>query len=187
MFLTIAAATSSTSGSDNTILIAVITASALVVGYVLNAITNWVTAKSTAAATSKLEADKQVAADKRESRQFQRETLLAVQTALTRYARSTAKIWMFDQEQLKQHGTITQMGTELDQESYAARLELTHLIARVLDDNLRSSLEGIAKVRDWMLHAKTLGEVNKGVTEFAPDLQATQDKLGATLRGYLTP
>lgn len=36
-----------------------------------------------------------------------------------------------------------------------------------------------------MLQAKTLAELNKGVAEFAPDLQATQDKLGATLRDYL--
>ena len=72
---------------DNSIAIALIAAGALIVGAVLSFVAAWLTPS----ATAKLAAATELAKSRREARAVQRETLLAIQQELTKYARSVGK------------------------------------------------------------------------------------------------
>ncbi|MGA9314510.1 MAG: hypothetical protein WBV77_07775 [Solirubrobacteraceae bacterium] len=72
---------------------------------------------------------------------LQRETLLELQDALQRQVRCAAKVIFHDQQTVKQHGTLTQIGEELNEESYRIGVTVRRLKERVLDPELRVAIE----------------------------------------------
>jgi hypothetical protein len=72
---------------------------------------------------------------------FQRETLLELQDALQRLVRCAARTILHDQKTLKEHGTLTLLGEELNEESYEIGVATRRLQERVLDPALRDAVE----------------------------------------------
>jgi hypothetical protein len=72
---------------------------------------------------------------------FQRETLLELQDALQRLVRCTARMILHDQKTLKEHGKLTRLGEELDEESYETGVTTRRLQERVLDAALRAAVD----------------------------------------------
>jgi hypothetical protein len=72
---------------------------------------------------------------------FQRETLLELQDALQHLVRCTARMILHDQKTLKEHGTLTLLGEELNEESYEIGVATRRLQERVLDAALRDAVE----------------------------------------------
>jgi hypothetical protein len=166
---------------DNSIAIALIAAGALIVGAVLSFVAAWLTAR----ATAKLAAATELAKSRREARAFQRETLLAIQQELTKYARSVDKTWLQDRRAFREHGTVGVMGPEQDQESYDVRVGLSHLVERVVDDILRAALEEAIKVDMRLLAPADIRTLNEGFSAFAATLDKSRQMLGVMLRTYL--
>ncbi len=71
---------------------------------------------------------------------FQRATLLELQDALQRQARSVAKIINYDRRTLRERGTLTLLGPELNDESYEIGVTTRRLQERVLDAALRDAV-----------------------------------------------
>lgn len=71
----------------------------------------------------------------------QRETLLELQDALQRQVRCVAKVILHDERTLQEHGTLTQLGSELNNESYEIGVTVRRLQERVLDAALRDAVE----------------------------------------------
>jgi hypothetical protein len=72
---------------------------------------------------------------------FQRETLLELQDALQRQVRCAAKVLLHDRSTLQEHGTLTQLEPELNEESYEIGVTTRRLKERVLDEALRDAVE----------------------------------------------
>lgn len=59
---------------------------------------------------------------------------------LQRQVRSAAKVILHDLSTLKEHGTLTQLGPELNQESYGIGVAVRRLQERVLDVAIREAV-----------------------------------------------
>ena len=95
--------------------------------------------------TAKREADARRASVRErleeEGHAFQRETLLELQNVMQRQVRSVAKVILHDRRTLKESGALTQVGSELSDENYEIGVTMRRLQERVLDEQLRGSLE----------------------------------------------
>lgn len=77
---------------------------------------------------------------------FQRDTLLELQDQLHRLVRATTRILLQDEKTLKERGQLYLLPGELDAEEFQAFANIRRLWARVLDPNLRDSVEGFTNV-----------------------------------------
>jgi hypothetical protein len=76
---------------------------------------------------------------------FQRENLLAIQVSLLSWMRTEMKHFQFDIKQVRERGQLTRLPADLDAENHEATRDLTHLVARVTDDDLRDSIKGLTR------------------------------------------
>lgn len=130
-----------------------------------------------------------------QSHAFQRETLLELQDALQRQVRSVARIIMHDRRTLREHGTLMQLGPELNDESYEIGVTTRRLQERVLDAALRDVVGGFRRhVADVETACIAMQEMSAeaGVLhldglqrEVAEHYSALSDQLGAALRAEL--
>lgn len=86
--------------------------------------------------------------------QSQLETLLALQEAIQSMARSTSRALHHDHMQARA-GTYGDLPAELDAELLANQLEVTKLRNRVLDDDLRTAIEGLTQASRTATSATT--------------------------------
>jgi hypothetical protein len=77
--------------------------------------------------------------------EFQVDLLLQLQDALRQLVRAAAQVWMHDRGTLQQHGKITRLPSEINEESFAAGIELARLEVRILDDHLRGEVDALHK------------------------------------------
>jgi hypothetical protein len=80
-----------------------------------------------------------------EAHVYQRELLLDLQGHLHAVTRTTARILFRDQETLREHGKMYQLGEELNQASFDAGLNLRRAYERLLNDDLREQLAAFQK------------------------------------------
>jgi hypothetical protein len=130
-----------------------------------------------------------------QSHAFQRETLLELQDALQRQVRCAAKVIFHDQQTLKQHGTLTLLGEELNEESYRIGVTVRRLKERVLDPELRAAVEqfhsqvsaldaSVVFVKD-MSAEDGIKHLEGQLTNLTNHYIALSDRLGEALRGEL--
>jgi hypothetical protein len=107
---------------------------------------------------------------------FQLDLLLELQDVLQRQMRATAKVLLQDQTTLRERGSLFQLPTELDRDSYDTGVELSRLRVRVLDQELRDDLEAF---HDFTSGLEVSGVVLKDVpVEDARRLEAHMRDLG---------
>ena len=125
----------------------------------------------------------------------QRETLLELQDALQRQVRCAARIILHDRNTLREHGTLTQLGDELNNESYEIGVTTRRLRERVLDAVLRDAVEEFRRhVADVEITVAAVGEMSPdaGISrldglqrEMADHYVALSDQVGTALRAEL--
>lgn len=126
---------------------------------------------------------------------FQRETLLELQDVLQRQMRCTAKGILHDQRTLRTQGTLTLLGSELDEESYNIGIETGRLRVRVLDAHLRDEIENFHKFTS-MIQASApviqglsvedaLDRLDSQLNELSEHYVAITEILGTCLRAEL--
>lgn len=130
-----------------------------------------------------------------QSHPFQRETLLELQDALQRQVRCAAKIILHDRNTLREHGTLTQVGPELNEESYEIGVTTRRLQERVLDGALRGAVGEFRRhVADVETAFIAVGEMSAeaGISrldalqrEVAEHYVTLSDQVGTALRGEL--
>lgn len=170
---------------DSNELVALISGSAFVLGSVLAFVGSFVAARFTAKATLRQERERDRLVDRRERRAFQRQTLLDAQDELTKFARVQGEIWLFDQHTYKDRGEYTQMPPELSERARLAQVSFTHLIERVVDDAVRTTLKYVAAVDMRRVIPSSPANLDAAVREFAESVQAAGEVLGKKLREYL--
>lgn len=126
---------------------------------------------------------------------FQRETLLELQDVLQRQVRCTAKAILHDKRTLQSTGTLTQVGPELDQESYDNAVALRRLKVRVLDENLRNEIEAFhgftasiqvpVAVISQTSPADAIKRLDEQMRELSERYEALTETLGISLRAEL--
>lgn len=125
----------------------------------------------------------------------QRETLLELQDALQRQVRSVARIILHDRSTLREHGTLTQVGPELSEESYEIGVTTRRLQERVLDAALR---DAVGEFRSHVADVETAFIAMEGMSpeagiqhldrlkrEVAEHYIALSDQLGEAVRAEL--
>jgi hypothetical protein len=172
-------------GTDDTLLVALIAAVALVVGALLSFAAAYLTGRFTAQANLNLARERQRLDDRRARRAFQRKTLLAALAELTKYGRATGKIYVFDRRTFLNTGSFTQMGAELDAEMYAAGVSFMNLIERIVDDDVRTALREVHDVDPQLLVPRSLPQLEEAWTRFGERLVHARGVLGPALRAYL--
>lgn len=123
--------------------------------------------------------------------QSQLGTLLALQEAIQSMARSTSRALHHDHMQARE-GTYGDLPAELDSELLANQLEVTKLRNRVLDDGLRTAIEGLSDASRTAtstsaIYADQTGEALEHLAlshaaMFAEHARRTTDLLGQHLR-----
>jgi hypothetical protein len=130
-----------------------------------------------------------------QSHAFQLETLLELQDVLQRQVRSVAKIILHDRSTLREHGTLTQLGPELNEESYEIGVTTRRLQERVLDAALRGAVDGfrrhVADVETAFIAVREMS-AEAGINhldglqrEVAEHYIALSDQVGMALRAEL--
>ncbi len=92
-----------------------------------------------------------------------RETLLELQDALQRLVRCTAQVIFHDESTLKQQGTLTLLGEELDAETYEVGVTARRLQERILDSTPRET------VGEFRSHVAEIDASVAFVKEMTPD------------------
>lgn len=122
---------------------------------------------------------------------FQRETLLELQDVLQKQVRTSSRIIMHDRETLKEHGTLTLLGDELDQESYDIGVAVRRLQERVLDAELRDTVERL-RVRVAVAGTgvagptqPTIDDLEQRFRDLSDEYTAVSEAVGSALRAEL--
>ncbi len=130
-----------------------------------------------------------------QSHAFQRETLLELQDALQRLVRCTARVILHDRNTLKEHGKLTLLGDELNQESYEIGVTTRRLQERVLDAALRDAVDefrrhvteaevSFVNVQD-MAAEEGIRHLDGLQRDLAQHYMALSDQVGSALREEL--
>jgi hypothetical protein len=164
---------------------ALVGAGGVVIGALLGFLGSVLTAERTNRAAAKREADGRAEIRKQQRDDFQRQMLLDLQGAMTRYIRSVGRIYVHDTNTYKQHQKFFQLGAELNQESFVAQVELQHLQERVKDDELRESIEKMINIGVEFTVPTSIQKVEDSMTHFHDVVTATNERLGEILRSYL--
>jgi len=170
---------------DSNEVVALISGSAFVLGSVLAFVGSYVAARLTAKATLRKARERDRLADRRARRAFQRQTLLDAQDELTKFARVHGEISIFDAKTYKEQGRYTQMPPELSERARLAQVSFTHLIERVVDDDVRASLKYVAAVDMRRIIPDSPANLDAAMREFSQSIQTAGELLGKKLREYL--
>jgi hypothetical protein len=123
-----------------------------------------------------------------------RETLLELQDALQRQVRCAAKIILHDRSTLRENGTLTQVGPELNEESYEIGVTTRRLQERVSDGALRGAVGEFRSHADVEIAFIAMGEISAeaGISrldalqrEVAEHYVTLSDQVGTALRAEL--
>ena len=162
-----------------------VAAGAVVVGALMSVMAAYVTARLSAKANLRLETERQRLADRREHREFQRQTLLDVLTELTTYGRVSFQVYQFDKNTYQSAKKFTQMPPELAARQYEVGVSFGLLIERVVDDGVRTALTAIHGADMRLVIPKSLLELEAGMAEFMSKFQRARELVGTELRSYL--
>src|SRR5438105_1086859 len=160
-------------------------AAGVVIGAVLGFVGSVLTAERTNRAAANREFNARTEIRQQQKDDFQRQTLLDLQGAMSRYVRSVGRIYVHDTNTYRQHQKFFQLGAELNNESFAAQVELQHLQERVKDDELRESITTMVDVSGRFSVPTSIQQVEETMTRFHHVVTETNDRLGEILRSYL--
>jgi hypothetical protein len=128
---------------------------------------------------------------------FQRETLIAFQEVIGRYARANGRAWHHDEMEFKRTGKwmSTLLGEDINRELFEASRDARQLVQRVRDDEVRAKFTAYhgAQSEDAAAAAPLPGQSDTQRHETARDRhmriaqlqQALEDRLGEVLRALL--
>ena len=141
----------------------------------------WTSRRERHAKTLEIE-DRRIA----ERNDFQRKTLLQLQVALRRFARSVGAAHHYTKMEYKK---TTNWGVllpdEMDKASYDALSRVQLLSQRVLDEGLRGMIGQLVNLASGILLARSNDAAESASLDFAEMLSQANDRLGALLRKVL--
>ena len=122
-------------------------------------------------------------ADRQQRRNdFQRETLLELQTAVADRVRAFGKMYHFDTQTMNKGGEYTQLPARMSEEDFVTSPRLNSIVERVLDDDVRQA----AKRLDAMIAETAIPPTEEGlVREIAALSILVHTEIGRDLRTVL--
>lgn len=176
------------------IIIAASTLAAALIGYTLAGKNEARRDRRAAEAASSARIEERVSAAVRERHEFQRETLLALQDAIQLMARLAGRAMHFDHMQARE-GKYTQLPDRFSEEMQANGVDVNRLQSRILDDELRASVDrfrraGIEATLDPRRYVGLKGEglesaALHALTKFGDEVTRVMDDLGVAVREEL--
>jgi hypothetical protein len=164
---------------------AIVSALAVVVGAVLGFLGSVITEdrRNRSAAQRERAAREELRQQQRDD--LQRQNLLDLQGAVSKMVRAVGKAYVFDTSNYKKHQKFFLLGAELDQEAFESRVALSHLHARVRDDELRRLLDEMSTISAKMSIPTTIEKLEADMALFHKTIEAVDERMGAVLRQYL--
>lgn len=152
------------------------------VGALASAGTTWISTRS----SYRIQREKQEDDRAERAKEFQRDTLLALQEAIHDTLRLGARAHIEDCKQFRQTGEWVRgvLSAELDEDIRLSRRKVAILIERIADDSLRSDIKLLVSLSAEGVLARSQKDAEVNQQAVAIKMTPILEKIGYLLRGY---